>query len=180
MQAQKQDSVGHSQSVWRLDKTHTTVEFTAKKLFFFSVKGCLKEFDGTIVLDDGAIEKSSVEASIAASSVDTGNRKRDSQLCEMFLEASKYPKIEFRSEKVGPGKDRDMLNINGALTIRDKSKQVLLEVTEIDRSRSPNGEEVIYYVAQTEIDRFDFGINQWRGLIGPKLKVVINVQANRI
>ena len=180
MQAQRQNNPGPSQSVWRLDQTHTTVEFTAKKLFFFSVKGCLKEFDGTIVLDDGAIEKSSVEASMAAGSVDTGNRKRDAQLCATFLESGKYPRIEFRSEKVGPGRDRDMLNVNGALIIKDKSKPVVLEVTEIDRSRSPNGEEVIYYVAQTEIDRFDFGINQWRGLIGPKLKVVINVQANRI
>ena len=180
MQAPKQDSVGQSQSVWRLDQTHTTVEFTAKKLFFFSVKGRLKDFDGTIVLDDRVIENSSVEASMVSKSVDTGNRKRDAQLSGSFLEADNYPKIEFRSERVGPGKDRDMLNINGALTIKDKSQPVLLEVTEIDRSRSPNGEEVIYYVAQTEIDRFDFGINQWRGVIGPKLKVVINVQANRV
>lgn len=180
MQAQRQNNAGPSQSVWRLDQTHTTVEFTAKKLFFFSVKGCLKEFDGTIVLDEGALEKSSVEATMLASSVDTGNRKRDAQLSATFLESGKYPQIEFRSEQVGPGRDRDMLSVNGALTIKDKSQPVVLEVTEIDRSRSPNGEEVIYYVAQTEIDRFDFGINQWRGVIGPKLKVVINVQANRV
>lgn len=180
MQAQKQNSVGQSRSVWRLDQAHTTVEFTVKKLFFFSVKGRLKEFDGTIVLDEGTLENSSVEANMSAGSVDTGNRKRDAQVSAEFLEAGQYPRIEFRSETVGPGRDRDMLKVCGALTIKDKSRPVTLEVTEIDRSRSPNGEEVIYYVAQTEIDRFDFGINQWRGVIGPKLKVVINVQANRV
>jgi polyisoprenoid-binding protein YceI len=57
---------------------------------------------------------------------------------------------------------------------------VALEVTEVDRSKSPNGTEVIYYVAETELDRHDFGVSAWRGLIAPKLKVVINVQANRI
>jgi polyisoprenoid-binding protein YceI len=70
--------------------------------------------------------------------------------------------------------------VEGSLTIKDKSKDVVLDVTEVDRSKAPGGDEVVYYVAETELDRYDFGINAWRGLIGPKLKVVINVQANRI
>jgi len=56
---------------------------------------------------------------------------------------------------------------------------VVLDVTEVDRSRAPSGEEVIYYVAETALNRFDFGVNGWRGLIAPRLKIVINVQANR-
>jgi polyisoprenoid-binding protein YceI len=72
-----------------------------------------------------------------------------------------------------------MLSIRGELTIRDKSREVVLDVTEVDRSRSPQGDEVIYYVAETSLNRFDFGVNGWRGVVGPRLKVVINVQANR-
>jgi len=37
---------------------------------------------------------------------------------------------------------------------------------EIDRSRSPQGEQVIYYLATTELNRFDFGITYGRGIIG--------------
>ena len=72
-----------------------------------------------------------------------------------------------------------MLRVKGSLTIKGTSKDVVINVTEIDRSKSPNGEEVVYYGGETEIDRFDFGVNGWKGLVGPKLKVVINVQANR-
>ncbi len=179
MQAQEQKSPG-GQSVWRLDRAHTSVEFTIKKLFFFHVKGRFKDFDGTIVLDETEISGSSVEVTMTAKSIDTGSGARDRQLrSASFLDSDSYPTIRFKSAQVGPGRDRDMLSIRGELTIRDKSRNIVLDVTEVDRSRSPQGEEVIYYVAETELDRYEFGVNAWRRVIGSKLKVVINVQANR-
>jgi polyisoprenoid-binding protein YceI len=54
---------------------------------------------------------------------------------------------------------------------------VTLDVNEMDRSRSPRGEEFVYYSATTELDRFAFGINYGPVLIGRTLKVTINVQA---
>jgi polyisoprenoid-binding protein YceI len=65
----------------------------------------------------------------------------------------------------------------GELTVKGKSTEVTLNVDAVDRSCSPQGEEVIYYTAMTELDRSDFGIMYGRGAIGRKLKVVINVQA---
>jgi polyisoprenoid-binding protein YceI len=169
-----------NQSVWRLDRAHTSVEFTIKKLFFFHVKGRFKDFDGTIVLDENENSASSVEATLTAKSIDTGNSSRDRQLrSASFLDSDSSPSIRFKSSQVGPGRDRDMLSVSGELTIRDKSRDIVLDVTEVDRSRSPQGDEVIYYVAETVLNRFDFGVNGWRGLVAPTLKVVINVQANR-
>jgi polyisoprenoid-binding protein YceI len=178
MHAQKQSD---SRTFWRFDRSHSSLEFSIKRFFLLTVKGRLTDLDGSIVLDEADVSRSSVLANIGAGSIDTGNERRDAHLKSAdFLDASKYPQICFQSAKVGRGKDRDMLSIKGALTIRDKSQEIVLDVTEVDRSRSPNGEEVIYYVAMTELDRFDFGISPWRGVIGQKLKVVINVQANRV
>jgi polyisoprenoid-binding protein YceI len=70
-----------------------------------------------------------------------------------------------------------MLRVKGSLTIAGKSGTVELDVSEVDRSRSPQGDEVIYYCATTELDRGDFGIHYGRGVIGRSLKVTINVQA---
>ena len=56
---------------------------------------------------------------------------------------------------------------------------IALAVNEVDRSRSPNGEEFIYYSATAELDRFAFGISGARGIVGRRLKVMINVQASR-
>jgi polyisoprenoid-binding protein YceI len=178
MQAQKQSD---SKSVWRLDSAHSSVEFTAKKFLVFTVKGRLTDLEGAIVLDENSVSGSSVQASIGAASIDTGNKRRDTQLTSVtFLDASSYQQIRFESSNVAHGRDRDMLRVEGSLTIKGKSRDVVLDVTEVDRSKAPSGEEVIYYVAETELDRNDFGVSAWRGVIAPKVKVVINVQANRV
>ena len=76
------------------------------------------------------------------------------------------------------GKDRDSLDLEGNLTFKGKSTTIALAVNEMDRSRSPSGEEFVYYSATTELDRFDLGIKYGRGIIGRKVKVTINVQAS--
>jgi polyisoprenoid-binding protein YceI len=96
-----------------------------------------------------------------------------------FLEVERYPEIRFQSTRVEKGRDRDALIVTGTLTIKGRSREVVLNVTETDHSRSPHGEEVAYYVAQTTIDRLDFGITQGRGVIGRELKITIQAQASR-
>jgi len=177
MHAQQQSE---TRSVWQLDADHSTVEFRVKKLFFITVSGRLTKLNGSITLHEDSVKDCSVEATIGAASINTGNQKRDTHVRDAFLEVNNYPTIHFQSSEVGRGRDRDTLKVKGVLTIRNINKDVVLDVTEVDRSRSPNGEEVIYYVAETELNRFDFGVNAWRGIVGQKLKVVINVQANRI
>lgn len=178
--ANQEQKIVAGQSIWHLDRAHTAVEFKVKKLFFLTVSGRFKSIAGTIWLDENELERSSVEAEIVARTIDTGVSSRDRQLrSRSFLNVDEHPTIRFKSSEVGRGKDRDTLRIRGSLTINDKSKEVVLDVTEIDRSRSPQGEEVIYYVAETEVNRYDFSVDAWRGVIGSTLKVVINVQANR-
>ena len=169
-----------AQSVWAIDPAHSTVQFSVKNFFFFIVKGRFTEFAGNVVLDHADMGGSSVEVAIKAASVDTGMKRRDAHLRSAdFLETDRYPDIRFQSTKIERGKDRDTLLLTGSLTIKEKARQVILAVDELDHSRSPDGEEVSYYGASTELDRFDFGIRCRRGLIGRSLKIVINVQTSR-
>jgi polyisoprenoid-binding protein YceI len=180
MQLQAPKSGGR-QSVWIFDPSHTTVEFSIKNLFFFNVKGQLSVLEGTIVLDEEDITQSSVVATLSADSIATGVKRRDKHLrASGFLDAGNYPNILFKSSSVGPGDDRDMLRVKGLLTVAGKTGQVELAVSEVDRSRSPQGEEVIYYCATAELDRFDFGLRYGRGVIGRSMKVAINVQASQV
>jgi polyisoprenoid-binding protein YceI len=177
MHAQPQKEI---KSVWRLDREHSSVEFSIKKLLFFTVKGRLTGIEGMIELDENSGTGSTAQATLKAKSINTGNEQRDRQLrAASFLDVTNFPHIEFQSTEVSAGRDRDMLRMTGSLTVKDKTKSVVIDVTEVDRSKSPNGEEVVYYVGETEIDRFDFGVSGWRGLVGSKLKVIVNVQANR-
>jgi polyisoprenoid-binding protein YceI len=155
------------------------VEFSVRN-FLFTVKGRINVLEGVIVLDEGDIARSSVNATMSAVSINTGIARRDAHLRSAdFLNADIHPQILFESTSVGPGRDRDVVSVKGWLTVAGKRSEVELEVSEVDRSRSPRGEEVIYYCATTEIDRTRFGINYGPGVIGNKLKITINVQANR-
>jgi polyisoprenoid-binding protein YceI len=175
MQTQKTDAV--PSQVWRFDPAYTTVEFSIRNLWY-TVRGRFRTIEGSIVLDDGDMSRSSVLATISARSIDTGNRRRDAHLQSAdFLDADKFPDIEFRSTRVARGRDRDSLDLEGNLTFKGKSKTIALAVNEMDRSRSPRGEEFVYYSATTELDRFELGIKYGRGVIGRKVKVTINVQA---
>lgn len=170
--------IGQGQRVWTFDPAYSTVEFVVRNLFY-NVKGRFSVLEGSIVLDEDDIRRSSVTAIIKANSIDTGNKRRDAHLTSAdFFDAEKFPDIEFKSSKVQRGKDRDSLDVEGTLTIKGKSRSVALAVNEMDRSRSPNGEDFVYYSATAELDRFAFGINYGRGVIGRKLKVTINIQAS--
>ena len=167
-----------SQRVWTFDPVYTTVEFSIRNLWF-TVKGRFKDLQGAIVLDEYDVSRSSVTATIRAESIDTGNKRRDGHLLlKSFFDVENFPEIEFKSTRVGRGKDRDSLDLEGELTIRDKTIPIALAVNEMDRSRSPRGEEYVYYSATTELDRCAFGINYGRGIIGRRLRVNINVQAS--
>ena len=166
-----------TQRVWHFDPGYTTVEFVIRNLWF-KVRGRFRDLEGQIVLDESDISRSSVTATIKVDSVETGNKRRDAHLlAQEFLDVEKFPDIEFKSTSIRRGKDRDSLELEGDLTIKDKTVPVALSVNEMDRSRSPNGEEFVYYSATAELDRCAFGINYGRGLIGRRLRVTINVQA---
>ena len=165
---------------WAIDPTHTNVEFAVKNCWFFTVKGSLETIEGTIVLDAADIRRSSAAIVLKTASIDTGNKRRDAHLrAADFLDVIRYPQIRFESTQVEPGSDRDTLRVTGVLAIKDKRKEIVLDVSEIDRSCSPSGEHVAYYSARTELDRHDFRVDAWRLLIGRKLQITINVQATR-
>lgn len=171
-------TVQQSQRVWNFDPAYTTVEFVIRNLWYH-VKGRFKDLEGVIVLDEDDVSRSSVTARLKAGSIDTGNRKRDAHLLSKeFFDAENFPDIEFKSTKVQRGRDRDSLDVEGTLTVKNKSVPIALAVNEMDRSRSPRGEEFVYYSATARLDRVAFGITYGRGIIGRELKVMINVQAS--
>lgn len=171
---------GNQSSKWLIEPRYTTIQFVAKVPFLFKVKGELSDVSGFIVRDDLELASASVEARIRTDTLNSGNRKRDLHLMSpSFLDVPKHADLTYVSNTVARGRDRDTLRVSGVLTIRGMSREIVLDVTEVERSLSPQGDEVAYYSAQAEFDRHDFGVNGWRFLISPKVRVNIHVQAVR-
>ncbi|MBI4278835.1 MAG: YceI family protein, partial [Armatimonadetes bacterium] len=102
---------------WNIDPSHTSVDFAVRHMAISTVRGRFKKFSGTIeTAEDGALK--SLEATIDAGSIDTGESQRDGHLRSPdFLDAEKYPQITFRStaiQTLGEGRHR----VTGDLTIR--------------------------------------------------------------
>ena len=73
---------GYIAGTWTIDPTHSGVGFTIRHLMVSKVRGRFGTFDGTIVTGQGLLD-SSVTATVALASVDTGNAQRDEVLVQM-------------------------------------------------------------------------------------------------
>lgn len=168
---------------WNIDPAHSEVGFAIKHLMISTVKGSFRNVTGSIVLDETDPAASSVQADIAAASIDTRQEQRDAHLRSGdFFDAEAYPAISFRSTKVEPQGEGEF-RVLGDLTIRDITKPVVLDVEETGRANDLYGGTRIGYVATTKFDRTDFGLT-WNQaleaggvLVGTEIKVTLDVQA---
>ena len=115
-------------SAWEADPSATRIEFSVRNLSIANVDGHFRLTSGRVMLVDEDPSRSTVEAVIDATSVDTGEPKRDRHLRSAdFLDVDHHPSITFRStriEQVGAGHWK----VAGALTILDATRPVVLDV----------------------------------------------------
>ncbi len=113
--------------------------------------GTFHRFSGDILADAKHLPASRVRFVIDASSIDTGNAKRDAHLRkEDFLFVAQYPTISFTSTAISQD-DRGYV-VQGDLTIRGVTQPVTIPVTVEQRPRE------IVIRGEVRLRRKDFGI----------------------
>ena len=170
-------------STWTIDKAHSAVEFAVKHLMISTVKGQFREFEGTLRLDEEAPERSSVDASIGVASIDTNVADRDAHLrSDDFFNAERYPTITFRSTRV-ERLDDSRFRLYGDLTIRDVTREVVLDGEYAGRINDPWGGERAAFDAETTISRKEFNV-RWNQVIeaggvavGNSVRITLHIEA---
>src|SRR5437667_5289037 len=93
---------------WQIDPNHTAAQFSVRHLGISTVRGVFEKTTGTVNFDPADPSKSSMDAMIDVSTVNTRVQMRDNDLrSPHFFDAAKYPTITFKStrtETAGPGK----------------------------------------------------------------------------
>jgi len=171
-----------TKTTWKLDPSHTLVEFSAKHLMITTVKGRITDVEGTIVMDERNPRNSSVEATLKAVSIDTRTEQRDQHLRSAdFLNAELFPEIKFRS--TGIEGDKDSFKLTGDLTIRDVTRPITLDIRFEGQQTDPWGGERIGFSGSGKIDRRDFGLTWNQALetggvvVGNDVKISLEVEA---
>ncbi len=164
-------------STWIPDKAHSEVDFTIVHLSLSKVRGHFGNIEGTIIMNDADITKSTVNVIIDVSTVYTGVGPRDSDLKSAnFFDVAQFPKASFVStsvKKSGMG-----LTISGDLTLHGVTKPVVLQ------AEPPNGPVTGMdhkphsgFSATTTISRTAFGIAPKYpvAVVGDEVKVTIDL-----
>jgi polyisoprenoid-binding protein YceI len=172
-------------STWAIDPVHSIAEFAVKHMMVSTVKGRFGSTAGTLSIDEVNPVHSSVTASIDVASVDTGEPQRDSHLrSDDFFNAERFPHITFRSTRVERVND-ERWKVTGDLTIRDITREVVLETEFEGQVTDVQGKQRAAFTATTELSRKDFGL-KWNALletggavVGDRVKVTLHIAAVR-
>jgi polyisoprenoid-binding protein YceI len=156
---------GAATSEWKIDPQHSSAQFSVRHMGISTVRGAFSKVNGTIVLDDKDITKSTVDVSIDVTTVDTREPARDNDLrSDKFFDVAHFPSMTFKSKKVeqlAPGK----LKVTGDLTIRGTTKEVVLDVDGPTAPvKDPWGFARAAATATTKINRQDFGV-KWNATL---------------
>ena len=167
--------------VYDLDPKHTSVEFIARHLMITKVRGRFDDVSGVITVAEDP-EASSVEVTIGAASVHTGEAQRDGHLRSGdFFDTETHPTWTFKSTKVEP--DGDQWKVTGDLTIRGETQPVVLDVEFDGANTTPWGTSAVAFSATTELDREQWGLTYNQVLetggvmVGKKIRIELNVEA---
>lgn len=155
-----------AQTVWTLDKGHSSVSFTVTHLAMSEVDGVFKDYEATITSTKEDFSDAVVEATLDLTTVTTNNQGRDGHLQkdDMF-DTANHPKLLFKSTKTEKVADKKF-KVTGDLTIKGITKEVTLDLTllgtgENRRSKKP----MAGFKLTGEINRTDFNVGNMPGLV---------------
>ena len=169
-----------ARTTWKIDATHSQVEFAVRHMMIATVRGRFADVTGTVITDEADPTKAEVDVVIDVNSIDTREAKRDAHLKSPdFFDAETFPTIAFKSARVTDA-GSDGFKLVGDLTIHGVTREVTLDVTSEGRAKDPWGGERAGYSAVTRVNRKDFGLT-WNQaletgglLVGDEVKISLD------
>lgn len=169
---------------YKIDNSHSKLGFTVTHLMVSKTAGEFLDYTGELHFDASNLDASKLNLKIKADSVDTRNEDRDKHLKSGdFFDTEKFPEITYESKKfLQAGKN---IKIVGALTIKGKTKDVVLEGQASGPVNSPWGGTVVGLNLSGQLNRKDFDITWNKAMdgggkvIGEIVKIVVVIEGHK-
>lgn len=178
---------------WFFEPGHTAAEFSVRHMMVTFVRGHFKNVHGTLVFDPANLRPASVDVTIDAAGIWTGDPERDAHLRSAdFLDVENHPKIIFHGEQLELKSETEAI-LSGELTIRGATRKSVLDVRYLGQWQTPWWQDGVDkgpkirggFLATTTIDRRDFGVS-WNAplekegvVVGNAVEITIDAEAIR-
>ena len=145
-------------TIWKLDPTHSEVQFKVKHLMITTVTGYFKQFDLEVETEGDDFTKSSrIEFTADINSIDTNNQQRDTHLKSAdFFDAENHGQLRFVGTRYETSGEEGKLH--GDLTIRGITKPVTVNVEFGGIVVDPYGQTKAGFTVGGKISRKEFGL----------------------
>jgi polyisoprenoid-binding protein YceI len=143
---------------WKLDPTHSEVQFKVKHLMITTVTGYFKKFDLEVETEnDDFTTASRIEFTADIDSIDTNNEQRDTHLKSAdFFNAEEHGQLRFIGKRYNANGNEGSLE--GELTIRGISKPLTVTVEYGGTVVDPYGQTKAGFTVSGKISRKEFGL----------------------
>jgi polyisoprenoid-binding protein YceI len=161
------------------DNVHTQVTFFINHFGFSNSSGRMHVAKGALDYDGKDWSKAGVQVTINVNSLDLGDaRWKEHILSKDFLDAAKFPTIEFKSTKVEVA-GANKLKVHGDLTIHGVTKPVVLDTTVNKTGPHPfTKQPAAGFSATTKIKRSEFGVVQYVPNVADEMDIRMEVEAS--
>ena len=165
---------------FKIDIAHTAVTFSVNHFGFSTAYGRFKSFELAVQFDPNKPEKTTVDMTIDAASIDTGWPARDDDLRgKNFFNVAQFPKIIFKSTKV-ERTGIDTAKLTGDLTFLGVTKPLNLDLKLAGRGPHPfrSDVQVVAFNGTGVLKRSEFGMTALTPGIGDDVTLTISTELN--
>jgi polyisoprenoid-binding protein YceI len=146
-------------TTWKVDPTHSEVQFKVKHLMITTVTGHFTKFDVEVITEgDDFTKASSIVFTADVDSINTNNEQRDTHLKSAdFFDADSHSQIRFVGKQFEKTSE-DTANLHGDLTIRGVTKPLTVKVELGGIVVDPYGQTKAGFTVEGKISRKEFGL----------------------
>jgi polyisoprenoid-binding protein YceI len=160
---------------WSIDPAKTRIAFAIDAVGYPRTEGFFRRFDGRIQVDFDHPDKSRVAFHVQSGSVDVGSASFGDYIkSPAFLDADKFPSIDFVSTSVERLNDRSV-RVTGELTLLGQTRPLTVDVAVARQALGAKSK--LDFRAETTINRLEFGMNAGFPLVGRDVGLTISSAA---
>lgn len=154
----------NNRTLWKLDPTHSELNFKVRHLMISNVKGAFRDFSATLESMGDDFNHATVKAMVKTDSIFTNNTDRDNHLRSAdFFDAAQFPEITFEGREFRQ-KGEEEFELTGVLNMHGVTKEITLDVEFGGIQQDGYGQTKVGFSFKGKINRADFGLT-WNAVL---------------